>query len=460
MNAMRFEPIAGLDIAIVGMSCRVPGADSYEEYWRNLREGRESISRFSADELIERGVPEDIVADPAYVRAGGVLENADAFDAAYFRISPRESGITDPQHRVFLECSVAALEDAGYDPGRVPGYVGVFAGAGTNAHLLELMSDPATMAAVDGMELIIGNDKDYLATRTSYKLGLRGPSITVQTACSTSLVAVHLACQSLSSFECDMAIAGGVSISVRHRLGYLYQEGGIASPDGRCRPFDAAANGTVGGSGVGLVVLQSAHRGKLIAVTYPSAAEIAVHQDVVAHGYLKRRPSVKIVAIDPVTRDREIIEGNRALGIEGGLRATATEIEEQAVRHHAERNVRVEQVVDLVLAALLVAVRVHSVRDVSSELRRVLGIRESRAKQQNVGRLLTDWRERHIVSVGHADRYGRLELARPGRARDCNQAEPTESGRHQRPARARLNVGGLGIKCHRARAIVLVKLRG
>ena len=256
MNAMRFEPIAGLDIAIVGMSCRVPGADSYEEYWRNLREGRESISRFSADELIERGVPEDIVADPAYVRAGGVLENADAFDAAYFRISPRESGITDPQHRVFLECSVAALEDAGYDPGRVPGYVGVFAGAGTNAHLLELMSDPATMAAVDGMELIIGNDKDYLATRTSYKLGLRGPSITVQTACSTSLVAVHLACQSLSSFECDMAIAGGVSISVRHRLGYLYQEGGIASPDGRCRPFDAAANGTVGGSGVGLVVLK------------------------------------------------------------------------------------------------------------------------------------------------------------------------------------------------------------
>jgi acyl transferase domain-containing protein len=245
-------------VAIVGLAGRFPGARDVAQLWRNLLEGRESISRFRADEL-EAAPTEDMAAraSPDYVRARGVLDDVEMFDASFFGINPKEAEIIDPQQRVFLEVAWEALENAGYDPQRFAGPIGVFAGAGNNSyHLNNLLHRKDVTSLVGLFTTMMGNEKDYLATRVAYKLDLKGPALNIQTACSTSLVAVCSAVQSLLSYQCDMALAGGVSIALPQRRGYLWQEGGIASPDGSCRAFDRDAKGTVFSNGVGIVVLR------------------------------------------------------------------------------------------------------------------------------------------------------------------------------------------------------------
>ncbi|MEU3556123.1 type I polyketide synthase, partial [Streptomyces fragilis] len=250
----RPEP-TGLEIAVIGLACRFPGAADAQEYWRNISSGTECITVLSREELAAAGVPQAHLDDPDHVPAHGVLEGADLFDAEFFGFNPREADLMDPQHRVLLECSWHALEDAGYDPKAVPGPVGVFAGAYYSSYLAQLTADADPTDVAEEFARNLANEKDYLATRLAYKLGLTGPALTVQTACSTSLVAVHLACQALLSGSCDTALAGGVTVRAR-QAGYLHQPGGIFSADGHCRPFDAAAQGTVAGNGVGVVVLK------------------------------------------------------------------------------------------------------------------------------------------------------------------------------------------------------------
>ena len=251
------EQNSGIEIAIIGMAGRFPGAKDLAEYWQNLRDGKESITFFSDEELAEAGVEAATLRDPTYVKAAAMLEDIERFDAGFFGMNPREAEITDPQQRLFLESAWEALEDAGYDAEKYAGSIGVYAGVGSNTYLLNLLSDGGSLVkAVGSYQTRIANSVDFLTTRVSYKLNLRGPSITVQTACSTSLVAVHLACQSLLNGECDMALSGGVSVATLQKRGYYYEEGGIASPDGHCRAFDANAQGTVGGCGVGVVVLK------------------------------------------------------------------------------------------------------------------------------------------------------------------------------------------------------------
>jgi len=245
-------------IAIVGMAGRFPGARNVAEFWHNLRDGVESVRPFSDAELLAAGVAADELAQPEYVKSGVVLEDLDKFDAAFFGFSPKDASIMDPQHRIFLECAWEALEDAGHAPESFEGSIGVYAGSGMNSYMIHnLLTNPRLVASA-GLFLIrqTGNDKDVLATRVSYELNLQGPSINVQTACSTSLVAVHLACQSLLNQECDMALAGGVTIEFPHGRGYLYREGEILSRDGHCRAFDADSSGTVFSSGAGIVVLR------------------------------------------------------------------------------------------------------------------------------------------------------------------------------------------------------------
>lgn len=246
------------DIAIVGMACRVPGAPTYGALWRLLADGREGRTVLSDDDLAAAGVPASLIADPQYVKAGMFLDGMEQFDPAFFGFSPLDGRILDPQHRHFLECTWEALEDAGCDPARTPGAIGVFAGSGHHAYFAHhLLGNPALVEEVGHFLLRhTGNDKDFLATRASYCFDLKGPSLNVQTACSTSLVAIHLAIQSLLSSECDVAIAGGVTIDLPHRVGYLYKETEILSRDGHCRPFDASSGGTIFGSGAGIVVLK------------------------------------------------------------------------------------------------------------------------------------------------------------------------------------------------------------
>ena len=245
-------------IAVTGMACRFPGARSVDTFWRNLRDGVESVVSLSEEELVAAGVrPGEFCAED-YVRAAAVLEGAECFDAEFFGFSPKEASIMDPQHRHFLECTWEALESAGYDPHGFSGSIGVFAGCGMQSYFARNLLPNRQLMEESGHFLVrhTGNDKDLLATRVSYELDLRGPSVSVQTACSTSLVAIHLAAQSLLGGECEMAIAGGATIEVPHRQGYVYEEGGILSRDGHCRSFDAASTGTVFGSGIGAVVLR------------------------------------------------------------------------------------------------------------------------------------------------------------------------------------------------------------
>jgi acyl transferase domain-containing protein/thioesterase domain-containing protein len=245
------------EIAIIGMAGCFPGAKNIEEFWQNLRDGVESISFFTDEELISSGVDPTLLQQPNYVKAGGVLEDIDLFDASFFNFNPREAEITDPQYRFFLEYAWNALENAGYDPESYSGRIGVYAGASMSTYFLSnIYSNRKIIESVGGKQILIGNSQDFLPTLISYKLNLKGPSVNVQTSCSTSLVAVHLACQSLLNGESDIALAGGISIEVPHKSGYLYQEGNIFSPDGHCRAFDAKAQGTVSGNGVGIVVLK------------------------------------------------------------------------------------------------------------------------------------------------------------------------------------------------------------
>ncbi|MER6957538.1 SDR family NAD(P)-dependent oxidoreductase [Streptomyces sp. NPDC000618] len=246
-----------LDIAVIGMEGRFPGAPDVDAYWRNIRDGKCSVTFLSEEELLRRGVDPALARDPLYVPATNELADIDSFDAEFFGYSPREAELMDPQHRVLLECAWGALEKAGHDPARYDGLIGVYAGAGTNTYLLfNVAANRRAADMLGGSQVMIGNSGDFLASRVSYKLGLEGPSVNVQSACSTSLVSVVLACQALLSFQCDMALAGGVAVDESKHKGYLYAEDGIFSPDGHCRSFDADARGTVGGNGVGMVVLK------------------------------------------------------------------------------------------------------------------------------------------------------------------------------------------------------------
>ncbi|MDJ1179178.1 condensation domain-containing protein [Roseofilum sp. BLCC_M91] len=245
------------DIAIIGMSGRFPGAKNLEEFWENLKNGVESISSLSDQQLLKSGVTTEALNDPNYVKVNARISDIDMFDADFFNYSRREATEIDPQQRLFLESAWEAIENGGYNPKTYQGSIGVYAGGGIPSYLISYIGEKDLVVINKrSLEQLFGNDKDYLATRAAYKLNLTGPAINVQTACSTSLVAVHLACQSLLSGECDMALAGGVSIQVPQEVGYTYQEGMIFSPDGHCRPFDANAQGTVFGNGVGVVLLK------------------------------------------------------------------------------------------------------------------------------------------------------------------------------------------------------------
>ncbi|WWE79903.1 acyltransferase domain-containing protein (plasmid) [Burkholderia gladioli] len=247
-------------VAIIGLAGRFPGAPDVDAFWRNIRDGVESITFYSDEELREAGVDESYLASEHYVKAAAVIEGADLFDARYFNLSPNEAQYIDPQQRLFLECAVEALDNAGCDPDRFDGAIGVYAGSALSFYELEVaFSNFDQLATSDGLQTLFatGVANDYLVTRVSYKLNLRGPGLTIQTACSTSLVAVHLACQNLLSGECDVALAGGVSIQSSYKkAGYFHTEGGMVSGDGRCRPFDAEAGGTIFGDGLGIVVLK------------------------------------------------------------------------------------------------------------------------------------------------------------------------------------------------------------
>lgn len=243
-------------IAVIGHACRFPEADDSEAFWRNLLDGTECSRRFTRDELLAAGFAAATVDAPNFVNVGTVVRDADAFDATLFGYSRQEAESIDPQQRLFLQIAWHALEHAGYAPRGVPHRTGVFGACRVSTYPGQAPLRVAEIAQVAGLQSLMGNDKDYLATRVAYKLNLRGPALAVQTACSSSLVAAHLACESLRAGECDMAVAGGAAVSFPEHAGYLHQPGMIFSPDGRCRPFDADAQGTYAGSGVGAVVLR------------------------------------------------------------------------------------------------------------------------------------------------------------------------------------------------------------
>ena len=260
MTKVFAQTISDTDIAIVGMAAHLPGAADIETYWNNLAAGVESIRVLSDEALLAAGETPARLRHPNYVPAAATLDGFETFDADFFGFSPKEAAILDPQHRNFLEVAWEALENAGHPPENFKGAIGVYAGCGMGSYFyFNLCSNP-DLVDQTGMFLLrhTGNDKDFLATRVSHIFDLKGPSINVQTACSTSLVAVHFAVQSLLNGECDMALAGGVTIELPQARGYLYTEGEILSPDGHCHAFDARAQGTVFGSGAGCVVLRRA----------------------------------------------------------------------------------------------------------------------------------------------------------------------------------------------------------
>lgn len=251
-------------IAVVGMACRFPGAKNLDEFWENLVNGRDTITHFS-DAVLEKNEYnfEEIRTNPDFVRAKGVLEGIELFDADFFGMTPKEAALTDPQHRVWLETAWEALENAGCDPFTYKGSIGVFAGSYINTYILnnilrdrDKLEKYIRLRTTESFQIMTGNDAAYIPTKTAYKFNLRGPAVNVQTACSTSLVAISMGCQSLVSYESDTCIAGGICIAVPQESGYLFQEGAIPSPDGKCRPFDANCKGTVFSNGVGVVVLK------------------------------------------------------------------------------------------------------------------------------------------------------------------------------------------------------------
>lgn len=245
------------DIAVIGMACRFPGASSVEAFWQNLLEARESISFFSDEELREAGVDEKLLQSPLYVKAKGVVDDADRFDAAFFDVSPLEADILDPQQRIMLQLSWHALEDAGYAPGMGALQAGVFVGANWPRYYQQnILNNEEVVSRFGAFNAALANEADFLSTRISYKLNLSGPSVNVFTACSTGLVAIAQACSALEKGQCELALAGGVSITTPLKSGYMYQEGSMLSRDGHCRSFDAEANGTTFNDGAGLVVLK------------------------------------------------------------------------------------------------------------------------------------------------------------------------------------------------------------
>lgn len=245
-------------IAIIGLAGRFSQADDIDAFWTLLKNGREAVVAFSDEELLAAGVHLSSLQNPDYVRAGTIVPDVEYFDADFFKMSARDAEIADPQHRLFMECVWQALEQAGYPPAKAEARIGLYAGAGENTYLRHYVEpNLATLLPTIGdFRLSTLNSGDFLATYPAYKLNLTGPAVTVQTACSTSLVAVHMACQSLLNLECDLALAGGVSIFFPQGRGYLYQEGMILSPDGACRACDARAQGTTTGGGVGVVLLK------------------------------------------------------------------------------------------------------------------------------------------------------------------------------------------------------------
>ncbi|CAM2005623.1 type I polyketide synthase [Acanthopleuribacter pedis] len=254
-HELEHEELPG--IAIVGMAGRFPGADNVTQFWDNLVDGVEGTTFFTDEELIGLGMDPQIVANPNYVKAGGCLDDIDLFDASFFGFNPREAEITDPQQRLLLETAYQALQDAAYDPERFDGRIGVFAGVGLPQYFLEnLINRPDVMLPLGGHRTMIANEKGFASTLISYKLNLTGPSVNVDTACSTTLVAAHMACKSLLNYEADMVLTGGCKLRVPEKSGYWFEEGGISSPDGRCRAFDADAKGTIFGTGMGIVVLK------------------------------------------------------------------------------------------------------------------------------------------------------------------------------------------------------------
>ncbi|HIG29448.1 MAG TPA: polyketide synthase [Verrucomicrobiales bacterium] len=248
---------SGARIAIVGMAVRIPNADSLESFWSILEAGKEQISRFTEEQLRAAGVAPESVTNGTRVAAFGALENVDLFDAGFFGFTPREVEILDPQHRIFLETAWSALEDSGTDPDQFAGRIGVFGGVGLNAYLIHnLLGNQDLIDTVGAWSINLGNDKDFAPSRVAYKLDLQGPAVAVNTACSTSLVSIVLGSQSLQSYQSDMAICGGCSIHLPQDQGYDYHQGGILSPDGRCRPFDRQAAGTYDANGAAVVALK------------------------------------------------------------------------------------------------------------------------------------------------------------------------------------------------------------
>jgi len=250
------QPRTGLDVAVIGMSIRFPGAPDIETFWNNLKNGVESVSFFSLDQLAENGVPANMLQDPHFVPAMAAIDDKDAFDPGFFDYSPMEAEVMDPQTRLFHQHTWEALENAGYNPDEFPGLIGIYGGS---THHIEreghaLLSEEGQNLGAFESSMMAGSD--FMISRVSYKLNLKGPAVSIQTACSTSLVAIHIACRALITGECDMAIAGGATIISPNKTGYVYQEGMVMSPDGHCRTFDADAKGFVGGEGIGVVVLR------------------------------------------------------------------------------------------------------------------------------------------------------------------------------------------------------------
>jgi iturin family lipopeptide synthetase A len=259
-NTTTNSPMTGMEIAVIGMAGKFPGAKNLAEFWSNLKNGRESIAYYSDEELLEAGIDPELVTNPDYVAASGALAEKEYFDAAFFGYSHREAEITDPQLRIFHECAWEALEDAGYDAASYEGLIGLYAGASTSFDWegISLISGKADQFGQFAANFL--TNKDFLTSQVAYKFNLKGPSFQIHTACSTSLLAIHLACRALLTGECDMALAGGVSLMASTKSGYLYQKGMVGSSDGHCRAFDAGAEGTIRGEGVGVVLLKRLKR--------------------------------------------------------------------------------------------------------------------------------------------------------------------------------------------------------